>query len=178
MVPAMPRRDDMGRTPRQSAEAGGADEHGGHELGRGTLGGGEMGADRGNDANCWFAQMGPERAESRRAAVPEGKTLPGDCTSPAPRAATPSTCISSRATASLCCAVSKGVQNGIVKFGSDLHENLVAAEADFVTPVDTFITATAISTPSGSARRIQPGELNLNAAQLRFLDCSPSSHRC
>jgi putative flavoprotein involved in K+ transport len=70
----------------------------------------------------------------------------------------------------------EGVENGVVKLGSDLHDNLAAAdraEAEFVRAVDTYIAATAISAPEETLPVLRDGfnqesltELDLNAAGI------------
>ena len=70
----------------------------------------------------------------------------------------------------------EGIANGIVKLGSDLHDNLAAAdraEAEFVRAVDSYVAATVVSAPEETLPFLHDGfdqkiltELDLTASGI------------
>src|SRR5262249_9536937 len=130
---------------------------------------------RGTDANRWFARMGQydrkvgelPSPRAKFAGKPHISGTKGGHTINLHRFARDGVTLLGRL---------EGVENGIVKLGRDLHDNLAAAdraEAEFVRAVDAHIAATGLSAPEETLPVLRDGfdqkiltELDLTAAGI------------
>jgi putative flavoprotein involved in K+ transport len=128
---------------------------------------------RGKDANWWFARMGQYDQKVSELPSPKAKFSGKPHISGTKGGHTINLHQFARDGVTLLGRL-EGVGNGIVKLGSDLHDNLAAAdraEAEFVTAVDAFIAANAVSAPEQALPVLRDGfdqeiktELDLKAA--------------
>jgi putative flavoprotein involved in K+ transport len=130
---------------------------------------------RGRDANWWFARMGHydrnvselPSSKAKFAGKPHISGTKGGHTINLHQFAQDGVTLLGRL---------EGVENGAVKLGSDLHDNLAAAdhaEAEFVKAVDAYVAATGISAPEETLPLLRDGldqkiltELDLTASGI------------
>jgi putative flavoprotein involved in K+ transport len=130
---------------------------------------------RGRDANWWFARMGHydrkvsslPSARAKFVGKPHISGTKGGHTINLHQFARDGVTLLGRL---------EGVENGIVKLGSDLHDNLAAAdltEAEFVEAVDAYVAATGLSAPEETLPVLRDGfdqkiltELDLTASGI------------
>jgi putative flavoprotein involved in K+ transport len=130
---------------------------------------------RGKDANWWFARMGQYDRKVSELPSPNAKFAGKPHISGTKGGHTINLHQFARDSVTLLGRL-EGVENGIVKLGSDLHDNLAAAdraEAEFVTSVDAFVAATAMSAPEETLPVLRDGfhqeiktELDLKAVGI------------
>jgi putative flavoprotein involved in K+ transport len=130
---------------------------------------------RGRDANWWFARMGHydrkvsslPSARAKFAGKPHISGTKGGHTINLHQFARDGVTLLGRLS---------GVEKGIIKLGSDLHDNLAAAdraEAEFTKAVDAYVAATAMSTSEETLSVLRDGfdqkiltELDLTASGI------------
>src|SRR5262249_39082234 len=130
---------------------------------------------RGRDANWWFARMGQYDRKVGELPSPRAKFAGKPHISGTKGGHTINLHQFARDGVTLLGRL-EGVENGIVKFARDLHDNLAAAdraEAEFVRTVDAHIAATGLSVPEETLPVLRDGfdqkiltELDLTAAGI------------
>ena len=130
---------------------------------------------RGKDANWWFAKMGQYDRKVSELASPKAKFAGKPHISGNKGGHTINLHQFARDGVTLLGRLA-GVEGGIVKLASDLHDNLAAAdraEAEFTKAVDAYIAASAMSVPEETLPGLRDGfgqeiltELNLTAANI------------
>jgi putative flavoprotein involved in K+ transport len=130
---------------------------------------------RGKDANWWFARMGQYDRKVSELPSPHAKFFGKPHISGTKGGHTINLHQFARDGVILLGRL-EGVANGIVKLGSDLHDNLAAAdraEAEFVRAVDSYVAATAVSAPEETLPVLRDGfdqkiltELDLTASGI------------